>query len=62
MYPSRSSLPTISDTVGADRRFARERFAAVIGKPASNSQKSVSRYSSSAVVACAAAMNRILAG
>ena len=37
-YPSVSSRPTISWTVGADSCIARAMFAAVIGRPASSSQ------------------------
>src|SRR5207247_2662338 len=53
--PSRSRRPTISCTVGADSCIARARFAAVMGRPASCSQNSVWRYSSSATVASAMA-------
>src|SRR3954466_7942519 len=53
MYPSPSSRPTISCTVGAETCIARATFAAVIGSSASSSQKIVCRYSSSATVAFA---------
>src|SRR3954464_12732692 len=53
MYPSPSSRPTISCTVGAETCIARATFAAVIGSWASSSQKIVCRYSSSATVAFA---------
>src|SRR3954465_325967 len=53
MYPSPSSRPTISCTVGAETCIARATFAAVIGSRASSSQKIVCRYSSSATVAFA---------
>src|SRR3954452_12334337 len=53
MYPSPSSRPTISCTVGAETCLARAKFAAVISRSASSSQKIVCRYSSSATVAFA---------
>ena len=57
MYPSRSSRPSISCTVGAESCMARARLAPVIGNPASYSQNSISTYSSSATVARAGAMD-----
>ena len=56
IYPSRSSRPTISWTVGAESCIARTMFAPVIGSPASCSQNRICRYSSSATVALAVAM------
>src|SRR5436190_17149798 len=50
-YPSRSSRPTISWTVGAESCIARATLAPVIGSPASSSQNMIWRYSSSAGVA-----------
>ena len=44
MYAPRSSRPIISCTAGAESCIARATFAPVIGRPASCSQNSVSRY------------------
>ena len=50
-YPSFSSRPIISCTVGADTCMALATLAPVMGRPASWSQKMTWRYSSSATVA-----------
>src|SRR4051794_11163025 len=50
-YPSDSSRPIISCTVGADTCMARAMLAPVIGSLASESQYMIWRYSSSATVA-----------